>query len=167
VALVDHKRRFVFIHVPRTGGNSAYRLFGVDRPPGPLHDRLTRIDGYFAFGFVRNPWARMYSCYRRQRVLPYMAASSFKHYLFDWLDGDRLQNSALWYLDGADYIARFENINSEWRYILARLNMPVRGIPHLNQYGQGDYRRAYDAEMVDFIATRHADDIAYGSYRFE
>lgn len=71
--VIDHEREFVFVHIPKTGGNSMNRLLGCDWSP---HRDLEAYAGlcapdtvarYFCFALVRNPWARLYSDYNFQR----------------------------------------------------------------------------------------------------
>lgn len=59
--------RAVFIHVPRTGGNSISQAIGAPKPHVPIgRYRLfdsRRFDDSFKFAFVRNPWDRLLSAY--------------------------------------------------------------------------------------------------------
>lgn len=71
--LISDSRRFVFVHVPKTGGDSVDKLLrdqveDVRKQDGTRHAPLSRILGtepalaaYWSFGIVRNPWARMVS----------------------------------------------------------------------------------------------------------
>jgi hypothetical protein len=81
--IVSNKYRFVFIHIPKTGGTSlaepAYRggqgalidLLGENDHVQAGHVRAIGLremmagewDRYFKFAFVRNPWDRMVSLY--------------------------------------------------------------------------------------------------------
>lgn len=57
---------WVFVHVPKTGGNSMARaLGGHDKDIAP-HAPLFVVEkgNRFAFGFVRDPWERIASFYR-------------------------------------------------------------------------------------------------------
>ena len=86
--IINHKYKFIFIHVPRTGGISTRGaleklegsvVYGKWCKPelkvGP-HESLTdyiekvglkNVDAYFKWTRVRNPWDRLVSIYNRRR----------------------------------------------------------------------------------------------------
>ncbi len=166
--LVDHKRRFIFVHVPRTGGHSAYEMLGIKERSGLHYPRSHRPEQYFSFGFIRNPWDRMYSCYRKQsQILEKHKGKSFKYYLLEGIKGNIVEHQAMWYLAGCDYIGMYETLQVDWNILNPLLGFPVRELPKVNSCGDPDYRPHYDNEMVEHIAANHADDILLGGYRFE
>jgi len=166
MAILNHDKKFIFIHVPRTGGHSAYELLG-GKSEGALHPRrIVMEERYFSFGFVRNPWGRMYSLYRRQKVMPKYKHVVFKEYLLERLKGNHVENCAMWFLSGCDFIGRYENLQADWDYILNRIGMTPRTLPHLNKYGDADYQKHYDNEMIEHIALHHKPDIDWGGYTF-
>lgn len=74
--IVSHERRVLFIHVQKTGGSTLdelllARLPGAERVSGlaggrhstwtQAVQRMPEVAEYTTFGFVRNPWARLYS----------------------------------------------------------------------------------------------------------
>ena len=79
--MIDHKRKLIFIHIPKTGGESiVYNLTGeVDRGNRPggdkfegsvmkhltidkyIHTYGPECGNYFIFTIVRNPWERLIS----------------------------------------------------------------------------------------------------------
>ena len=166
MTVINHDKEFVFIHVPRTGGHSAYALLG-GKAPGAMHLPRCEIDyGYYSFGFIRNPWGRMYSCYRRQRSFPKYKGVGFKEYLMVRLLDNGIRHPAMYFLDGCDFIGRYENLQLDWNTIQNHLGIEPKVLPHLNNCGVDDYRKHYDNEMIDFISLHHKIDIEYGGYAF-
>lgn len=97
MVLISHRHRCIFIHIPKTGGDSiesviwpgdrtAVELFGMPNlhQTGGLQHLLARqvreevgdaiFDGYFRFSFVRNPWDRVVSQYTYMRQRPDLRA---------------------------------------------------------------------------------------------
>ena len=63
--IIDDKRKLIFVHVPKTGGQSISAALGGKTSGIPTHTPLFARDNpeYFKFGFVRNPWDRLVSLY--------------------------------------------------------------------------------------------------------
>jgi len=166
MAIINHGKEFIFIHVPRTGGNSAYALLG-GQSAGAMHlPRFKAEHEYYSFGFMRNPWDRMYSCYRKQKIMPKYEGIGFKEYLMDRILNNGIRHNAMYFLDGCDFIGRYENLQADWDAIQNTIGMKPETLPHLNNCGIADYRNHYDNEMVDFIALHHKADIEYSGYAF-
>lgn len=164
----------MFVHVPRTGGFSAYAMLG-HRTKGGIHRGLEDTPRHFwSFGFVRNPWARLVSCYLHHRHLHYVpptqglypdAACGFETFL----DGATARITAAETLAGCKHIARFENFEAEWIEILHRLELgePKNGIPRRNTTDPSyNYRAFYTDDLRQLVADRCADDIYLGGYSF-
>ena len=65
------------------------------------------------------------------------------------------------------YIAKFEDIENEYKTICSKLNIPIQPIEHLNKsVRKKNYRDAYDQEMVDFVYKYHNEDIRTFNYEF-
>jgi hypothetical protein len=66
--MISHRYRFLSVHIPKTGGNSINRLFGMgwqDHKDLARH-REERCRAYLKFAVVRNPWERLLSDYNYQ-----------------------------------------------------------------------------------------------------
>jgi len=192
--IINKQHRFIYIHVPRTGGTSIRQAWKdldknglVDhsckigrmrkkhvtvrelRCVGKLND--CEFDRYFKFGFIRNPWDRVYSLYCKHREQSDInCKKGFKYWLFDELQlHQQFQKRPAWhFLRGVDYVARFESFEKEWDYIFDKVGMPRIDIPHLFKYQEAGtaYRDLYDDEMRAFITRYHYEDIERGEYTF-
>ncbi len=168
--------RFIFIHNPKTAGTSITKALG-----GQIEDQqnlpLFRVDrkGRFAFGFVRNPWARMVSFYH-YAAKNYSVKASFKAWLTTMNHHLRADSIAfkplqrrpqMWWLHGCDFIGRFENLEADFAHIVEQIGWEPRPLPHINQSGHGNWRREYDDVTRAFVQENFAQDIARFGYSFD
>ena len=66
------------------------------------------------------------------------------------------------------YVARFENLEDEYKNICKQLKTLPRILPHKNRSRRcKDYRVNYDQEMIDFVCKRHTKDINEFGYEFK
>ena len=67
--MIDHNRKFIFIHIPKTGGTSIdYHFKGSMQRHSCIKDYIDNlgsnlVEEYFKFCVVRNPWAKTVSHY--------------------------------------------------------------------------------------------------------
>ncbi len=181
--------RFIFIHNPKTGGTSITQALGGQTIENKkyLPKRVTIEDGQnlplfrvartgrFAFGFVRNPWARMVSMYYWAVEMRFVK-TSFKvwltmmnhHMRSDPVTAPPLQRrSQLWWLHGCDFIGRFESLQDDFAYVLKQIDQEPRLLPHINRCGYGDWRSKYDDTTYEFVKKHFAQDISCFSYEFD
>ena len=209
--LVSHAHRMLFVHVQKTGGSSVDRLLSehvaavqrLQGLPGALHAKLRvalrqhpELRGYFVFGFVRNPWARLLSWHsmivRRseaaeandfvaQRLAAnnfwLRVASDFPDFEDFVLRGTReIPRLAVPQLDwlrapgrDADFIGRTEHLDDDLAKALGGAGLDLGPAARLDQRNAGpsrDYRSAYTPQMRDRVAEVCADDIAAFGYEF-
>ena len=88
--MIDHKNKFIFIHIPRTGGTSIEKTlhnrdwWSVHPPSKHLTVHIAKKiyakywKDYFKFTFVRNPWDRMVSMLKYHQIYKVYANTNKK-----------------------------------------------------------------------------------------
>lgn len=168
----------VFIHIPKTAGISIGRLLAEGLEVERYEHHLTALETRplvpnwnkaFKFTVIRNPWARMVSMYlmdSKARFIDYLshptARGSFgRNFPLTQTDFICDKQGQLM----VDYVARFEKLEEEWRYISGRLDLP-RVLPHTNQGPVVDYREFYTTETREIVQKKYAQEIAMFEYEF-
>jgi hypothetical protein len=208
--LIAPESRFVLVHVQKTGGMTVDEVLRAAAPDAeafsvPGHGRHAGIGellavrpecaSYFVLGFVRNPWARMYSWWamiqRRKAsaeagnayVVEMMSRNRFwRKVLGEYADFetfvlrgtreiDRLGRPQLDYLTSpgrsADFVGRTERLEDDLREALRLMGLPLgEDVPRRNAAPSTDYRPFYDEVMRDRVGEVFAADVARFGYEF-
>ncbi len=178
--IICDPHKFMFIHVPRTGGTSAQQMWKRWHNGEKKHTTYPELvkqfptrafHQYFKFGFIRNPWERVYSMFcKHNRQDSVDTSKGFKHWMFDEerTDSQRHKQSAFYFLKGVDHVAVYENFEQEWDYIFETIGIPRAQLPFSNKFRSDDapYKDFYDDEMQEFMIKYHKEDIEYGGYTF-
>lgn len=184
--MISDQYKCIFVEVPKTGTTSIRSILGEPIKP---HLNIYQIyqstsdvtfSSYFKFGFVRNPWDRAVSLFERREGMQLRNKMTFAEFI-DWM---RFASSTClhpvphryqldWFVNAngdviVDHIGRFENLESDWERIQAKLGISIV-LPKLNHNPnrQRDYREYYTKELADKVKQRFAVDIEYFNYHFE
>ena len=180
------------------------RLAGIDldytkldfrrRLPGYARHAVHALVDHFRFGFVRNPWSRLVSCYAhsfirireegRDCLARYfknpdcfrldMTFDEFAEVVIA-LPDDRIdpharsQHTFLIDANGrklADFVGRLETLQQDWAHVCARAGFPTLEAPHDNRSHHRPYREYYSPRLRDLVAQRYARDLQEWSYDF-
>lgn len=213
--LVSHEHKFVFYHVPRTGGSTithALRDY-VDLPidngilannpkrytsdydlsPDALAEwqsqyhinllmhshfyKIKRYEDYFKFAFVRNPWERTFSEFcghvkgRPDEWTGITSANLYKFLTtFLYLQENYFPQS--WYFGSKDsgvYVARFENWDAEFKYIVydvLGLKKVKYTLLNRSKSSSLNYRQYFTKASIELVREFHKDDIKRFGYEY-
>lgn len=138
---------------------------------------------FFSFGFVRDPYERARSFFDDKLGLGPLAPNwtsdrrycglrkgmSFDEYC-QWLDtpfGSDAFAEKHWLsqhrhleVDGGlpDYVGSYENLQENWRWVLARLGVPYTELPHLNKRRDGAVQVDADDASIAILRRRYERD---------
>ena len=134
-------------------------------------------DGYFKFGFVRNPFDRFVStCFFLNRDNPNFAANAVA-LMKDALRRPRFrqrilvlpQTQQLTDASGQvalDFTGRYENLQSSYDQICEQVGIPATKLPIKNASKHAGYFNYYDEELRGMVAELYASDLRTFDYEF-
>jgi len=190
--MINHDHKFLFIHIPRTGGSSIESQFNFkEAKEKNKHwtlmdwkktlDRET-FDDYFKFGFVRNPWECMISKYKdvwftgqyAGGPIGERAGKSLKYFLDHYKTPTHESGETFFeYFDPEqmNFIGRFENRENDLQYISQKIGVNIDSNIHQRKIQMRDknkkhYTEYYDEETKQIVAQKYAKDIEYFGYKF-
>lgn len=175
---------------------SAERLFGRMRylsrlialragvpyrnPRNVLSVTPRQFDDYFKFSFVRNPWDRAHSIYRKLMAGEWKtgefgidAPMEFDAFLERFAGGWMMlqQTDYICDSDGTlmmDFIGRYENLDEDFAEVCNRLGIDRIKLPrHIQGPGGKSYQEAYSEFGRDLVARVYRTEIDLFGYEFE
>jgi chondroitin 4-sulfotransferase 11 len=191
--MISHEHKFIFIHYPKTAGETINYLLSNNRHPAFKHRKIRFFEDkydlkeYFKFTFCRNPWDQVVSFYfhfKRLKVCyPFHSCTianrlSFSDYckkMFQSESGaclNHLHHSHYSYLLNSknnvniDFIGRFENLQQDFNTVCDKIGIPKQQLPHKNKSKHTHYTEYYDDETREIVAEKYAKDIEYFGYEF-
>jgi hypothetical protein len=191
--MIDHKRKFVFVHIPKTGGtsiNTALGSFPSHTTARQYLRKYPQAKQYFKFAIVRNPWDYLVSYYhfynspeyrdattKRRKAYADASTRSFNKWVRWALSGKaiydrkitRLQLDWVTSANGSvivDYIGRFETLQGSFYEICDRIGIKRMVLPHEKKGSHKHYSEYYDKSLRDFVGQYYAKDIEAFSYPY-
>jgi len=179
----------VFIHINKTGGSSVEKALHLTFQHRTAQEKRAELgeDAWrrkFVFSVVRNPWDRVASHYFFRVKTNQTELGGGRMGFNEWVrraygenDPDVYDRPKMfmpqidWIVDEegnviVDFIARFENLQSDFEVICRRLRVRA-SLPHLKSSGKGDYRGHYDNESIAVVRRWFQRDIARFGYHFD
>ena len=129
-------------------------------------------NSYFKFAFVRNPFDKLVSAYaytlnwylENDPSSPY-CPREFKEWVQN-LDVNDKYGFQHTYVDGCDFVGRFENLQLDFNKICDKIKIPHQQLPHKNSSKHRHYTEYYDEETKQIVAEKYAKDIEMFGYEF-
>ncbi|MAZ56408.1 hypothetical protein CL653_01315 [bacterium] len=173
--------------ITNTNGNKIKKEYSGLQTGRKIRQLSKEEQEYFKFTFVRNPYERLYSCYRSKLKADKQKYGKrygdFDFYLLGYLKQDKgfakfvekvtkvpywlsdrhfKPQSYLVYKDNTyplDLVGRLENIEEEFEPI--RLRFELDKLPHLNDstITKEDWRDAYTPELIDKVTNYYKSDL--------
>jgi len=132
-----------------------------------------RIDDFYKFSIVRNPFERLISAYFSPvRVAKKQITSFVKKDFLRLVSQQRTLRDFICTQKDGDLLSEindiiiFENFQNDVDKIFDRLNMQVRTLPYKNKSNRQDYRSYYDDEIIEAVTVRFQEEISYFNYSF-
>jgi hypothetical protein len=135
------------------------------------------FNGFFKFGFVRNPFDRFVSfcsfMTRKDGSFDRDPQGVMHHFLFVAPPWGRIhfQPQHIFFEDDhgrviADHIGRVEEMQSGFDAACRRIGIPSRPLDKVNASRRGDYRDYYTPELREAVAKLYARDLDLFGYQF-
>lgn len=195
--MISHKLKFIFIHIPKTSGNSLslflkdfiddkviHRTSNMGEKQGISiicektnkdikHMDITyykntygeKINDYFKFTIVRNPYDRMLSYYfwSKGKNNQKFNRNEFIKFI---KENESLQHK---YIDNTFHIIRFENLINELKNIeCLKEIVNFNNYPTLNASSNSkrNYNEIYDKELKDLVFNKYKKDFELFGYKY-
>lgn len=179
----------LFIHIPKAAGTSVSKsLYGYRTGHYPVYfyekESSIKCAELFKFTVVRNPYARLYSAYRYLEKSPHeedrqwfkenIAGLSFREFVLDWLDNNKLLEwkhfspQFLYVIDSygslnVDYVAHLETIDEDLEKIQSCSGVVIN-LPHENKSKNVEEEEVYCDEMKEKVFDLYRDDFLRFGY---
>lgn len=188
---ISHEKKFVWFRVAKVGTRTILNHFKANsvhldaEHPYEVRYSPALYGDYFKFGFVRNPWARLVSCWlnkvvaSKTRLLSGVSEvehenlrkfENFVDYVatFDLTTCDIHLRSqwALIDLGNVDYVGRMETFAADFQCICGTLGIPCEKIVPKNVTQKSFYHDYYTDATRDKVREIYRKDIQILGYEF-
>ncbi|RPG63782.1 MAG: hypothetical protein CBC02_009840 [Flavobacteriaceae bacterium TMED42] len=182
--MISHKLKFIFVHIPKTGGVSVQsQLRGYAEEWYGRHSRIgfyttksqSNLCDYFKFTIVRNPWCRIVSCYhflKKSNIIPdvtfteWVTQKKCNSFTTRWECKSSLNWITVKGHNKMDFVARFENLESDFKIICEGIGIDNKKLPHFNKSKHKNYQSYYDDITENIVKNKYIDEILQFGYKF-
>ena len=192
--------KYLFIHIPKTGGDCLKTNLSIDGDfIDTKHKKIKRLnrefklDDYFKFAFVRNPWDRFISAYfylkevqsnpNHKWVQDYWRSNTIND---DYDTFSKFARAGIWKGSrwfhfypqydfivngrdkdiGIDFIGRFENLQEDFDKVCKHIGLPPQKLIPTNTSRHKHYTEYYNEDTKKIIGHYYRKDIEYFGHEF-
>ena len=163
--MIDNENKVVFVHIPKTGGESITWMIWNKIIPLKDGKHFTieqyrekyDIQGYYCFSFVRNPYDKARSFYRylMQHYSPHRINCSFREWVFDMYgEPKELFMPQVEFVDDTVEIFKFEDFKSSVQFLKQKIPFK-RDYVHSNK----------STKRIEAELTKEIKDKIYSLYK--
>ncbi len=187
--LVNHSRKWGFLHIPKTGGSSLTKMLLLNQGTEIVstHTDLSSfgdVHNYFIFTFVRNPYTRLASWY--YHTVRSGSTKTFSQFIQSIFQHDFLYFSQSYFVNhnrtasrNISFIGKYETYNKDVMKLLSLINArKISTIPHLNRHElytnhpnmdfNNYYCKLYTEDwMKDWVREKYKDDFKIFNYELD
>jgi len=187
---INHKHKFIFIHIPKNAGTSIRNSFDINGYDKQVvskrypHSRCSEIwkycgedvwNEYYKFAFVRNPFDRLVSFYHFHKSNQYKhkigRERAFKQPFKEWVmetKDTNINHTQSYYLDKQiNFIGRYENLHNSFNTACNQIEIPPYELPHYNKSHHENWQHYYDRELMDYVYSRYREDFYNFGYTYK
>lgn len=190
--MISHAHKFIFIHIPKTGGLSVVdalmpycdeKEYTHGHPYQSTYYDFCDAENYYQFSFVRNPFSRLVSSYtylKKGGICKYdekardrlgLQNKTFEEFVKDFNPMDsavHLMPQVRFFNKDIDKVKIFklENIQSDFSIICDKIGIEKKKVPHINKSDHRHWREYYNEETINVVSCKYAEDLELFKYGF-
>jgi len=204
--IVNHEKKFIYISIPKVGSTTLHR-FLTNKIEGSLvewdliglksKNKQIDFNNYYSFAFVRNPWSRLYSCWKDKCFIDdkYLENAPFfkkhKNISFEkfvdvvesqikenpWCDPHIRpmnilieQNTGYLDINKIDFTGKLESLESDVNNVLSKLNIKQtfsNFVLNKSKEHKTTQSEAFTSNLVDRVSEIYGDDINSFNYSYK
>lgn len=181
MSVLNEDKKWMFLHIPKTAGTSmeANNRFGtVITGHYGIRDYIDhghKPKEYYKFAFVRNPYDRLASAIfahvlheHEDPVSVFNRTVIDLRHLWPVQIGTKPQYEYLYCICGSkhfDYIGHYENLENDWKQLIAILGMKPIKLEHTKKgKHRDDYKNLYNKEAKKVVQEIFAKDFGAFGY---
>ena len=184
--MINHKHRFIFVHIIKTGGESIEKFFRGRKIHKFAKNYKKQIgnrrwNNYFKFAFVRNPFSHAVSDYYWRLHLCGQPNISFKEFIYRLFDLNRpdpecirppiISNWEIYTIKDSislDFIGCFERLDKDVNKVSNFIDIPLAKDLKKSKSSIRSRTKSieehYDQELIEKVSTIYEKEINHFGY---